>query len=299
MFTTTNFATMTFAAWQQSGQIFRYREKYDIFYQTAGSGPPVLLLHGFPTASWDWWKVWPILSKQYQIIAFDFIGFGFSDKPARYDYTIHDQADIAEGLLRQLGVTSYHCLAHDYGDSVAQELLARHYERQDVGNQQLVIQSLALLNGGIFPQLHRARFIQRALASPIGFLLSPLLNRKKLHRNFQAIFGPHTQPNEQEIDEFWQLIAHKKGQNRAHQLIQYIRDRKIHAQRWYDATTRVALPQCLINGTFDPISGGHVVDYYEQVVDQPITYRLENIGHYPQTEAPEKVLEAYFDFREQ
>jgi pimeloyl-ACP methyl ester carboxylesterase len=61
------------------------------------------------------------------------VGYGFSDKPRGADpqpYTIHTFADVAEGLLARLGVPRVHVLAHDVGDTVAQELLARHNRRQ-------------------------------------------------------------------------------------------------------------------------------------------------------------------------
>ena len=56
------------------------------------------------------------------------IGFGWSDKPRNYAYSIMDQADLHEGLLSDLGVRKALVLAHDYGDTVAQELLARDLE---------------------------------------------------------------------------------------------------------------------------------------------------------------------------
>ncbi|WP_227538139.1 alpha/beta fold hydrolase [Marinobacter vulgaris] len=85
----------------------------------------ILLIHGFPTASWDWHKIWPALRQAHRVVAMDMLGFGFSEKPASHRYSIHQQADIVEGVVRQLGLDRFHVLAHDYGDTVAQELLAR------------------------------------------------------------------------------------------------------------------------------------------------------------------------------
>jgi pimeloyl-ACP methyl ester carboxylesterase len=287
---------INFNTWKESGQYFQYRKKHSVFYQTAGTGPVLLLLHGFPTASWDWHKVWEPLSRKFCLLAFDFMGFGFSDKPRKYRYSIHDQADLAESLLRYLGIDAYHILAHDYGDTVAQELLARHYERQPTPGFTPQLLSLALLNGGIFPGTHHPRPIQRALASPLGLLLTPFLNKRKLHRNFKVIFGPDTQPTEQEIDEFYQLMENKKGKYLFHRLIRYMQERVTNEERWRAATVRGELPQCLINGAYDPISGQHVADYYQQIVNKPQVTLLQHIGHYPQTESPTAVVEAYLNF---
>jgi pimeloyl-ACP methyl ester carboxylesterase len=87
--------------------------------------PALLLIHGFPTASWDFAKVCPRLGATFRVLALDLLGFGFSSKPRDHDYSIIEQADVVEAVVAAAGVTSHHVLAHDYGDSVAQELLAR------------------------------------------------------------------------------------------------------------------------------------------------------------------------------
>lgn len=289
---------MTFQEWHERGKYFRYRNVHRIFYQHGGTGPVLVLLHGFPTASWDWHKVWPLLTAHYQVLAFDFIGFGFSDKPRQYNYTLMDQADLTEAFLQDQGIHEYHLLAHDYGDTVAQELLARHYERvHGGGSPGPELLSLCLLNGGLFPSLHHPRPIQTALAGRLGFLLTPFLTKAKLRRNFQVIFGPDTQPSEQEIDEFYQLIEHQNGKYLFHRLIRYMKEREIHEERWGSATCLGQLPQRLINGGHDPVSGRHLAEFYENVVTDPDVVLLENIGHYPQTEAPEAVVAAFMAFQ--
>ena len=117
------------AEWRSVGQFFEYRG-HRIFWREAGraDAPVLLLIHGFPTASWDWEALWPELGERYRVLALDMIGFGFSDKPMQYGYSIVDQADLQETLLRLRDVAEYHVLAHDYGDSVAQELIARQSE---------------------------------------------------------------------------------------------------------------------------------------------------------------------------
>ncbi|MGB0525878.1 MAG: alpha/beta fold hydrolase, partial [Flammeovirgaceae bacterium] len=155
----------TLEAWKASGAYFKH-QGHSIFYKSAGQGEVLLLIHGFPTASWDWWKIWSTLTQNYRVIALDMIGFGFSDKPRSYSYSILDQADIHEELLNLLGINACHILAHDYGDTVTQELLARFH----AGKTAFTIQSVCLLNGGLFPETHQARLIQKLLMSPIGFL---------------------------------------------------------------------------------------------------------------------------------
>jgi pimeloyl-ACP methyl ester carboxylesterase len=105
------------ADWRAAGTYFEHRG-HRIFWREGGlpDAPVLLLIHGFPTASWDWEAVWPELAMRYRLLTLDMIGFGFSDKPLDYDYSILDQADLCEALLRERGVGDYHVLAHDYGN---------------------------------------------------------------------------------------------------------------------------------------------------------------------------------------
>ena len=113
--------------WHQRGRRYLHHG-HSVFYQdqACGDGPTLLCIHGFPTASWDWHRIWGGLREHFgRIIAPDMIGFGFSDKPRNYPYAMPDQADLHVGLLLELGARDIHLLAHDIGDTVTQELLAR------------------------------------------------------------------------------------------------------------------------------------------------------------------------------
>ena len=139
----------------------------------------ILLIHGFRTSSWAWTKIWPALSSHYRLIAMDMLGFGLSDKPNPHHYSIHEQADIIEDIVRQLNLTRFHVLAHDYGDTVAQELLAR----QNEGTGKGVWTSICFLNGGLFPETHKSLLSQKLLISPIG----PLINKITTQRMFLSL----------------------------------------------------------------------------------------------------------------
>lgn len=285
-------AVITPATWLQTGHFYRH-DQHDIFYQSAGSGPEtILLIHGFPTASWDWIKLWSTLSKNFRVVAPDLIGFGFSAKPREHTYSFHEQADIIEGLLENQGITSCHVLAHDYGDTVAQELIARQLEAR----LSFQLTNVCLLNGGIFPEAHSRRTIQKLLLGPLGFIVSALATKATLRKNFHNIFGPDTPPSTAEVDGFWQLLTHNNGRRVIHKVSQYLNEREQYRERWVDALQRCPVPLRLINGNYDPISGMQMVARFEELVNQPDTVSLPTIGHYPQTEAPETVLTHFLAF---
>jgi pimeloyl-ACP methyl ester carboxylesterase len=292
-------AEPTFQQWRETGRHFEHRGQR-IFYQLGGrqgTGPTLLLIHGFPTASWDWHHQWPALCERFaRVLAPDMIGFGYSAKPRDYPYSILDQADLHEALLRQHDVIQYHILAHDYGDTVAQELLARELERRASDITRPRLRSVCFLNGGLFPETHRARLVQKLLASPLGPLLSRLLNERSFRKSFSAIFGPKTQPTAQALAEFWELVSLNDGVRIFHKLIGYMAERRQHRSRWVGALQSATLPLRVIDGLDDPVSGAHMVARYRELVPNPDVVELPGIGHYPQVEAPDAVLKAFLAF---
>jgi pimeloyl-ACP methyl ester carboxylesterase len=288
---------LSFDEWCAKGQRFSHRG-HGIFYVSSapsGDAPALLLIHGFPTAAWDWHKLWPALCARFHpVIAADMLGFGRSAKPRDHRYTIHEQADLHEGLLRSLGVRRYHVLAHDYGDTVTQELLARRLD----GARSPELLSACLLNGGLFPETHRARFVQRLLASPVGPAIARRMTERTLARSFRPLFGRHTQLAAEEISELWRLIQHEGGTQVLPQLIGYMKERRTFRERWVGALQRADVPLRVIDGVDDPVSGRHMVQRYRELVPNPDVVELPDIGHYPQLEASQAVLDAFFRFHQ-
>lgn len=281
--------------WRLRGKRFEHRG-HSIFYidEHRGSGPALLLIHGFPTASWDFSDIWPLIAPWFgRLIAADMIGFGFSAKPPAYPYDLVDQAELQENLLAQLDVHDVHILAHDYGVSVAQELLARHLERPA---PRLELRSVTLLNGGLFPETHRALTVQKLLLGPFGPLISRLNNEARFRRSLSAVFGAYTQPTPEQLGAFWQLMAENGGARIAHRLIRYILDRRRNRERWVSALQNTRVPLRLINGPQDPVSGVHMVVRYRELVPEPDVVMLPGVGHYPQVEAPSAVAAALSEF---
>src|SRR5215472_15187025 len=94
-------------------------EGRQLFYRDAGpaSAPTVVLLHGFPTSSFMFRNLIPLLADQYRVIAPDHLGFGLSDTPPadEFGYTFDALAGLAAGLLDQLGTGRYAIYVQDYG----------------------------------------------------------------------------------------------------------------------------------------------------------------------------------------
>lgn len=281
-------------AWRDRGEIIKLNGQ-DIFVVDEGRAeqPVLLLVHGFPTSSYDWEPMWSTLAKSFRLIALDMLGFGFSAKPNERSYTIHGQADFVEALLRHKSVGDFHMLAHDYGDTVAQEILARQNDGEGVGR----LLSACFLNGGLFPETHHALLTQKLLLSPFGRFVNALAGFERFKKNFSSVFGVNTKPTEEELRAFWTIINTHDGKHVFHNCITYMRDRLQHRERWVRALQKPCCPLALINGSVDPVSGAHMVARYKELNCQ-LDYlaELAEIGHYPQVEDPSAVATHYLQF---
>jgi pimeloyl-ACP methyl ester carboxylesterase len=258
----------------------------------------LLLIHGYPFNTWDWAPLWDRLTARFTVVAPDMLGMGFSDKPVAYGYSVHDHADMHEALLVHLGVKSAHILAHDIGDSVGQELLARSvFSQQAYGA--LRIESITWLNGGLFNEAYTPRLLQKVLSrTPLGDFLSPLqgsgLSRRMIEPTINELFGPDTKPSRRMLDLFHEILEYNDGKRVTHKVGRFVNDRYAHRNRWVRAMRQTDVPMRLIDGPADPNSGRHMAQRYLEVIPNPDVVMLDdNIGHWPQIEAPDAVLENF------
>lgn len=280
--------TPSLQAWQAAGRHFPF-QGHRVFLRTEGrpEAPPLLLIHGFPTASWDWCKLWPELLRSHRLIAADMLGLGFSAKPRGHRYTVSEQADLFLAACAQAGAKTVAVLAHDLGDTVAQELIARQLE----GRLPVQLRGVILLNGGLFPETHRPVLMQKLLLSPLGPLIARLSSRNKLAANLTAIAGT-TKPSADELDAMWTLMSRDGGCAALPGLIRYMIERREQRARWVGALERCPVPLTVINGSADPISGAHMVARLRELRIPAEVVELPGVGHYPQIEAPAAVLAA-------
>ena len=256
--------------------------------------PVLLLVHGFPSASWDFAPLWEPLSRHFSLVTLDLLGFGDSAKPKGHRYTIAEQAELCEWLMRREGAWDYHVLAHDYGVTVAQELLARQHDRR---KPRPSLRSVVLLNGGLFPETHRARLVQRLLAAPLlGPMLARLTGKARFAASLRAVFGPDTPPDPRVVDGLWTLLETHDGRRALPRLLGYMAERRRHRARWVGALERSPGPLALVNGSADPVSGAHLVARWCELGLAGDITELPGVGHYPQLEAPQAVLDAAFAF---
>ncbi|NWV33590.1 MEST protein, partial [Grantiella picta] len=267
-------------SWKSSGSFFTYKD-LNIFYRDSsgavGSSDIVVLLHGFPTSSYDWSKIWEGLTQRFhRVIALDFLGFGFSDKPRPHGYSIFEQATIVEGLLRHLGLRHQriNLLSHDYGDTVAQELLHRSLPPL----LPFPVSSLTLL----LPGLSKFPFFPG-----LGQFLGPTHSPPRLNTGISnSRLGSTSRQCPLHNNELFFSI------------LQYINQRKKHRERWVGALMSTSVPLHLIYGPLDPVNPHpEFLQLYKKVLPTSTVSVLDDhISHYPQLEDPTGFLNAYLNF---
>jgi pimeloyl-ACP methyl ester carboxylesterase len=278
-------------AWWADGERVALRlggAERGIFVRRVGAGPALTLLHGFPSSSHGWAKVAPPLAAHHALLAPDFLGFGASDKPPDHDYSLHEQADLVEALWAHDGVSSTVLVAHDYAVSVTQELLARRAG----GALATEIVAVHLLNGGLYPDLHRPEPIQTALLDPEqGPKISAQLTAEHLTLALAPTFAEGFDATADNAD-IWRALSRDDGQRIAYLLIRYMSDRRQHAERWVTALETTDVPLAFVWGMLDPISGAHVADRIRARLPGARFTALADVAHWPPLEAPERVAAA-------
>jgi pimeloyl-ACP methyl ester carboxylesterase len=275
------------AEWIAENDTLVSRRGHRIAFRRRGVGPTLLLLHGFPTWSYDYAEVASDLARDHDVITLDFLGYGASEKPNPYEYSVAESADIVEDLTAQLDVKSVRLVTHDYGGIVGQELV----DRANRGQLSFAIDSLIMLNSGIVYSAYRPTRLQKLLIQPvIGRLLAGRVSAARLRSALDAIRG--TPLTDTEFDDLWLGLSRDNGHKLSHLLIKYNAERAIHHRRWEAALANWTGPLHLVWGLDDPVSGRHVLEQATKVLPHAAVTELAGVGHYPQSEAPQAVIAA-------
>ncbi|MGA2926355.1 MAG: alpha/beta hydrolase, partial [Solirubrobacteraceae bacterium] len=233
-------------------------------------------------------KVVPMLAEHFELLAPDFLGFGASDKPPHYGYSLGEQADLVQAVWETEGVTATTVVAHDYAVSVTQELLARHGE----GTLSTEIERVHFLNGGLYPGLHRPQPIQTALLDrEQGPQISAKLTKELFVAGLAPTFASDYDSTADAV-QVWRSLRRDDGYKRLHLLIGYMTDRKRSEARWVGALERTGVPLAFVWGMLDPVSGATMAQRIRERLPRAPFTALEDVGHWPPLEAPARVAAA-------
>ena len=244
---------------------------------------PALLLHGFPTCSYDWRETIDVLARRRRVVALDLLGFGLSAKPDR-KYSLLGQADLVEAIAAELGLWEVALVTHDMGDSVGGELLARSLE----GALGFEVTHRVVTNGSIYMELVQLSDGQKLLLMLPDEILAEdqAPDRAAVAAALRGTLAPDASVDPGELETLAELVVRDGGSRLLPRTIRYVEERRVHEARWTGAIERHAAPLTIIWGDVDPIAVWPMAEKLHEGRPDATLVRLSGIGHYPMLESP-------------
>jgi len=266
--------------WKASGHYFAWRsslpenhgKEVQIFYTCLGdqAKPAMLLLHGFPTSSFDFRLLAQELQADFRVCMFDFPGYGFSGKPSRdYRYSLKEDADLAwHFVTKVVPLPQFALLSHDRGDSVALAFLQLY---QASAQPPFQITHQYILNGNVYLPLASLTDFQKRMLDPTK---SAALAKSLTPAMFAAGLGsstytPALKPDDPTVRAMAAIFAYQSGVEVLPATIQYLNERKKMETTYLEVLARSVVPVTLIWGVHDTIAPVRVADYVWNTALQP------------------------------
>lgn len=271
--------------WRAKGR-FADGEHGELFYVDLAARDdagldPILIIHGYPSCSYDWAGCLETLTEHRRVVLMDLPGFGLSAKPD-VRYSIRMYADAVEAVACEAALTSVALVTHDMGDTVGGELLARDLD----GEQAFEVSERVLTNGSIY--------IDMAQLTPgQQFLLAAPDERLEegwggdgaaFQGSLAAICSPDHQPAAEDLAALWAFMAHNEGQRLLTRTIRYIEDRRAEEARFTGAIETHPSPLGVVWGALDPVAVYPMTDKLLAARPDARRITLDDVGHFPMLE---------------
>ena len=270
-------------------------EGFRIHYVEAGSGEPVLFVHGNPTSSYIWRHIMPEVAKSHRAVALDLLGFGKSEKPTdvNYDFVLH--ASVIEGLIEQLRLPPLSLVLHDWGGPLGMAYALRHPD---------MVSRLVLMSTYLSPDLalnFPLRLAFRVLQFPgVANLLVQRLNllawgaftfavgtdaydRKRLRQAYLEPFP--SSASRRAIRRFVQMVP-----------IGPSNPTYAHLERMEAALPGLDIPTLILKGEHDVVLSMARASRLQKLMPGSKLLIIKKAGHFLQEEQPVEVAKAVHGF---
>jgi len=260
-----------------------------VHYQEFGdaANPTLLLIHGYTSSTYVWRTVAPRLADEdFHVIAVDLLGFGYSDKPASFDYTIASQARMVERLMNLLGVGRATLVGSSYGGAVASTIALDYAER---------VEKLVLISSVCNDEIKQNPLLRIASIPGVGEILTPFyLDSKTLSK--QRMKGTFAPANYNLItDERVESVTRPLMAKDAHHSV-LASARNWDANRIQTDAHLINQPTLLVWGEFDQVIPMHNGErLFNSILNSRLVI-LKDCGHIPQEEKPERFVELVTEF---
>jgi pimeloyl-ACP methyl ester carboxylesterase len=250
-----------------------------------GGNAPLLVIHGFPTCSFDWRAAIEQLGAERDVLVLDLLGFGLSDKPDQR-YSLRGYADGVEAVVAHFGVDHVDLVTHDLGDSVGGEILARSLD----GTLGFTIGRRVLTNGSIYIEMAQLTAGQQFLLE-LPDERNPAVGADDgvaYAAGVVGTFAPASTIDPVDKATFVAMAVREDGLGLLPRTIRYIEDRRAEQERFTGAIETHPSPVGVVWGDEDPVAVHAMAERFIATRTDAPLITLEGVGHYPMIEAPER-----------
>jgi pimeloyl-ACP methyl ester carboxylesterase len=250
--------------------------------------PAVLMIHGWPTSSFDFSKLVANLQDRYYLCSLDTPGYGLSEKKLKgYTYSILDDAKLVDHFVSQVAqLSSFTLLTHDKGDSVGLAFLQNYLKaKTSASPPSYVVSQHVILNGNIhLPQAHLSG-LQLSLLDPntgAAYADSLSATQVAVELGLSSYAPPLTDATE--LNELAALLDYQDGSSGPQSgvtvldnTVQYLNERKTYEDQWLDVLGSSGLPTLMLWGSLDNVAPTSVADY---AYHHQLAYKRESAQHW-------------------
>ena len=255
-----------------------------VHYQEFGdaANPTLILIHGYTASTYVWQTVAPMLADEnFHVVAVDLLGFGFSEKPAWFEYSIVSQARMIERFMDRIGIGRAILVGSSYGGAVASTVALDYRER---------VEKLVLVDAVCNDEAKQNVLLRLVSMRGVGEILSPFLidSRRFLRLRMRRTIAPvnHHLITKERIEAVHRPL---RAKNAHHSVLASARN--WNANRIEDDAYLINQPTLIIWGEDDnviPVRNGEKL--YDSILNSRLVV-LKDCGHIPQEEKPERFVE--------
>jgi len=255
-----------------------------VHYQEFGDAahPTLILIHGYTASTYVWQTVAPMLAgENFHVVAVDLLGFGFSEKPAWFEYSIVSQARMIERFMDRIGIGRAILVGSSYGGAVASTVALDYRER---------VEKLVLVDAVCNDEAKQNVLLRLVSMRGVGEILSPFLidSRRFLKLRMRRTIAPvnHHLITKERIEAVHRPL---RAKNAHHSVLASARN--WNANRIEDDAYLINQPTLIIWGEDDnviPVRNGEKL--YDSILNSRLVV-LKDCGHIPQEEKPERFVE--------
>jgi len=260
---------------------------HKLAYQRQGNGEPVLLVHGITTYSFIWRKIFPALSKHYDVIAVDLLGCGNSDKPLSVPYSIKHHAELINAFTEKLGIYPFHYVGHDIGGGIGQVFAVRFTERlydlttiNTVAYNFWPVQPIIAMRTPIIRQLMMATL-------DLGALKQIVL--RGVYHNDRV--------DSELMDLFWMPMRTREGRKAFLHFAKSLDNQDL--MEIESNLQGLDLPVLIIRGDADLYLSETISERLHREIPESRLERISTAGHFIQEDEPEKLADIIMRFFEE